>query len=178
MGLYSSAQMLADSGYTTVIADQEICEACALPETAPHAAKIRDWIMRHHLTAIGFSYRLDSRDGVELFARFCQQLVKLRLLDTRGGPIKAIYFAGLPETCALVLRRRPAPAGVFTGDETPAETMRVFGIDPGLTGRAMAAGMRYDEDRLTFGRDLVRKERYLSVKPVERRHYAEYGTDP
>ncbi len=176
LGIYSSAQLLADCGYISVIANRQACAACAHPESAMHASSIREWILQQRLTAIGFSYRLDPRDGADYFARFCRQLSKLRLFHSQGGPVKAVYFAGLPDTCALVARLHPAPTGVFTGDETPSETLQIFGIDPGLAGQAMATGMSYDDDRLAFGRDLIRRESYRTVKPVGRRAYPTYGT--
>ncbi len=176
LGIYSAAQLLADCGYASVIANRQVCAACERPELAINASPIREWILQNRLTAIGFSYRLDPRDGADCFARFCGQLSKLRLFHPQGGPIKAIYFAGLPETCALVARLQPAPSGIFSGDETPSEMLQIFGIDPGLAGRAVATGISYDNDRLAFGRDLIRRECYRTVKPVGRRTYPAYGT--
>ncbi len=176
LGIASVAQLLADCGYTAVMAGAETCAACAAPEAAAQAILVRKWIEQSRLTALGFSYRLDPRDGAEAFARLVHHLESAKLLRSRRGPIRALYFAGLPEACELVRRRCPATDGVFTGDEMPAETLRIFGIESGRLSQAMTAGLHYDDDRLAFGRDLIRRERYRAVQPVGRRAYAAYGT--
>ncbi|MBU4199881.1 MAG: cobalamin-binding protein [Verrucomicrobia bacterium] len=176
LGLVSVAQMLADCGYPSIFADASVCEACNSPEDIGHSNRIREWITAHRITAIGFSYRLDPQDGADLFSRFLHQLADHNLLHTRGGPIRAVYFAGLPETCKRVRKRYPTLKGFFCGDETPDETLRIFGIDTSLLPPSMASGLRYDEDRLAFGRELIRKGDYLAVKPVERREYKTFGS--
>jgi hypothetical protein len=99
-----------------------------------------------------------------------------RLLQPQGGPIRAVYFAGLPQTCRMVRHQCPEVTGVFQGDETPSETLRILGIDPGVLPRVLAAGMAYDEARLSFGRDLIRRAGHLAVPPVDRSGYEGFGT--
>lgn len=176
LGLVSVAQILANCQYTVVMANASVCEAGNSPDNIGHFARIRAWITANRITSIGFSYRLDPQDGVDLFTRLFRQLDNHGLLHARGGPIRAIYFAGLPETCQRVRNRYPTLDGFFYGDETPVETLRIFGIDPGLLPQDMATSMRYDEDRLAFGRELIRKGDYLMVNPVGHREYKTFGT--
>jgi len=68
-------------------------------------------------------------------------------------------------------------AGVFCGDETPAEVFRILGIPMAALPRSLSEGAAYDEDRLAFGRELVRKAEYLAVQPTNPRSYQGYGTE-
>ena len=62
------------------------------------------------------------------------------MLSDQGGPIKGMFFAGLPETCRRVQQQHPDVAGVFQGDETPAETLAILGLDPAALPAELAPG--------------------------------------
>ncbi|HUT34297.1 MAG TPA: cobalamin-binding protein [Planctomycetota bacterium] len=176
LGIASVAQILEDCGYRAVAADAAGCEAAGRPDDPAAIAAIERWLRENRITRLGFSYRLDPDDGAALFGRLVARLKARRLLAEQGGPLKALYFAGLPRACERVRQRVPEVAGVFCGDETPAETLRLLGVAPTRVPRDLAQGMAYDEDRLAFGRDLVRRADYLGVKPVDRSGYEGFGT--
>ncbi|HNT33549.1 MAG TPA: cobalamin-binding protein, partial [bacterium] len=94
-----------------------------------------------------------------------------------GGTVKAIYFGGLPLACQLVERDIPEVTAVFAGDETPAECLRLLGIDTRLLPSEIAAGATYDEDRLAFGRNLIQRADYRGIKRVDRKASKGFGTD-
>ena len=177
LGIAAVAQALADCGYAAEIADAATCEAAGRPDDPAAFAAIERWLRDRRITILGFSYRLDPHDGAALFGRLVARLKERRLLAGQGGPLKALYFAGLPTACELVRRTVPEAAGTFCGDETPAETLRLLGVDASRLPRALSEGMAYDEARLAFGRDLVRRADYLGVKPVDRSGYAGFGTE-
>jgi hypothetical protein len=176
LGISSVEQLLKDCGYQSVVADAATCEAFSRPEQIDSIPLVERWIRANRITALGFSYRLDPRAAAGAFAGVLYQLKDKRLLAEQGGPIKAVYFAGLPQACDLVRRENPEVAGVFCGDETPAETLRILGISPALLPAALAEGVAYDEARLAFGRDLIQKGEYLGLKPVDRGGYESFGT--
>jgi len=176
LGLSSVEQLLRDCGYQTVIAGAAVCEAFAKPEEPVSVGAIRRWLKEQRVTILGLSYRLSPAEGADFAAAAIRNLKDGRLLAQQGGPIRAVYFAGLPETCRMVRRQCPDVAGVFQGDETPCETLRIFGIDPGILPRAVAEGIAYDEARLSFGRDLIRRGGHLAVQPIDRSGYEGFGT--
>jgi hypothetical protein len=176
LGLSSVQQLLEECGYQCVVADAGTCQAFSQPQQIDNGSLIERWIRENRLAVLGFSYRLDPRAGAAAFGRLFHHLRQRRLLVFQGGPIKAVYFAGLPQACDLVKRQNPDVAGVFCGDETPAETLRILGINPALLPRQLAQGAAYDEARLSFGRDLIRKGEYLAVKAVDRSGYEGFGT--
>ncbi len=176
LGIASVAQILQDCGYRTVAADAAASEAAGRPDDAVAFAAVERWLRENRITRLGFSYRLDPDDGAALFGRLVACLKARRLLAVQGGPLKALYFAGLPRACDLVHQRVPEATGTFCGDETPAETLRILGIAASRVPSGLAQGIAYDEDRLAFGRDLVRRADYLAVKPVDRGGYEGFGT--
>jgi hypothetical protein len=176
LGISSVEQILRDCGYPCLVADAPTCEAFASPEVDTNASILQSWLRENRIAYLGFSYRLDPQDGAALFGRLVRQLKAGRLLADHGGPVKGLFFAGLPETCRLVKAENPDVDGVFCGDETPAETLRLFGIDPSVFPSDLAKGMAYDEDRLAFGRDLIQKGEYLGTMPLDHNGYVGFGT--
>lgn len=176
LGISSVAQALEDCGYRTVTADAHICDACAALRDPASLAAIERWLRENRITFLGFSYRLDPAAGAANFARLVHLLKNARLLAEQGGPLKGLFFAGLPEACEMVKARVPELSGALCGDETPAETLRILGLPPSALPRQLVEGVAYDEARLSFGRDLIRKGDYRAVKPVDRRGYEGFGS--
>lgn len=177
LGLSSVRQLLEDCGIPCVTAEAGVCEAFGRPEGPENVARIERWIRENRLGLLGFSYRHDPQEGATVFGRLLHELKRRRLLADQGGPLKAVYFAGLPKTCRIVKAKHPETAGVFQGDETPAETLGILGLPATLLPRTPAEGLAYDEARLAFGRDLVRRAGHLAVKPVDRSGYDGFGTE-
>ncbi len=177
LGIASVAQMLRDCGYHAVASDTSACEAAGRPDDPAAISAIELWLRANGVTILGFSYRLDPDDGAALFERLVARLKARRLLREQGGPLKALYFAGLPRACELVRQRVPEAAGTFCGDETPAETLRLLGVASTHVPSELVQGMAYDDDRLAFGRDLVLRADYLGVRPVDRSGSNGFGTE-
>jgi len=176
LGLSSVQQLLEECGHQTMVADAVTCEAFGQPEVRENAERIRHWIIENRITALGFSYRLDPEEGASRFSKLVELLKARRMLTAQGGPLRALLFAGLPRACERVRQRVPEVQAVFCGDETPMETLRLLGIDPARVASTVSASAQYDEDRLSFGRDLVARGSYLGIKPVDRSGYSEFGT--
>lgn len=175
LGVSSVECMLRDCGYQAVSADAAVCEAFGSLESPDSQAAIQRWLRGNRISALGFSYRLDPATGASLFSRLVHWLKSNRLLAAQGGPIRGLFFAGLPAACQLV-QKNPEVTGVFCGDETPAETLRMLGIDPRVLPHDLVGGIAYDEDRLAFGRELIAKGEHLAVRPVDQGGYREFGT--
>ncbi len=176
LGLTTVAQLLESCGIRAVLGQGAIAEAAGNPAHPLFKERLAAWIRDQRLTRLGFSYRLDPDDGARLMGLVAQLLKDRRLVAEEGGPIRAVYFAGLPSACEKVRRQIPLVAAVFRGDETQEETLRLLGVEMGAVPSDVKAGLAYDEQRLAFGRDLIRKGEYLAVKPVDRTGYTEFGT--
>jgi hypothetical protein len=176
LGIMSVAQLLRDCGCRVEVADAAVCAALDRGATAAAFDAVAAWLIRHGITVLGVSYRLDPAQGEETFGRLLAGLRERALLGDQGGPLRALYFAGLPDTCERVRRRFPAVAGCFCGDETPAETLAGLGVPAMVLPAEVAHGAAYDEARLAFGRDLLRRGADRAVQPVAARDYPEFGT--
>lgn len=176
LGLASLEQLLGDCGYRCVLADGPTCACLNAPEISANLDGIARWILTQAITVLGFSYRLDPEDGLRLTALLVNGLKTRRLLKEQGGPLRAVYFAGLPATCARVRQRVPEVMAVFEGDETAAETLERLGVEPAAIPGELATGVRYDEDRLAFGRELIHDGAYLAARAVDRAGYPGFGT--
>ena len=176
LGITSVQQLLEQCGIATVVADTRICSAIDRPQLPQSVSEVEQWLRTQRITMLGFSYRLDPDQGADLFAHWVHRLKDRRLLACQGGPLRGLFFAGLPRACELVCKRVPETSGIFAGDETPAETLSVLGIDTAWTPAEISGGIGYDDARLAFGRDLIRGGGHLATKPVDRSGYKEFGT--
>jgi len=175
LGLFTIAQLLDDCVCRSCMADSRISEACNHPERTECADLIKKWIKVKRITLLGISYRLNPEDGARIFSIIIRQLRSHSLLSFQGGPIRKVFFAGLPETCRLVKRFYPEISGVFCGDETPVETLSTLGIPIARLPHDAAQSLSYDEDRLSFGKDVLNKGDYITVRPVDRSGYHAFG---
>lgn len=176
LGLSSLAQMLGECGTPCVLADEATCVCLNAPDVCENMDPIVKWIRDTNVTILGFSYRLNPEDGLRLTTLLARGLADRRLFTAQGGPIRALYFAGLPRTCALVREQVRIVTATFDGDETSAETLMRLGVSTAAIPRELAVQVRYDEDRLAFGRDLISKGDYLGVGAPDRSGYPGFGT--
>lgn len=177
LGMLSFARILEDCSLTVHIADEAIAaEAEHLrPGILPPEMLLR-WIRERHITALGFSYRLDPDTGVTMFAALADALAHANLLARQGGPIRCLWFGGLPPACDKVRERVPWVDAVFRGDETPQEILELVGLPAHLVPAEISAELSYDKARMEFGTELVRTGTYRQVKPVDRSQSPGFGT--
>jgi len=176
LGISYVEQLLSNCGFKTIVADAAVCRALEKLEDEQSLYAIGRWVREKGITVLGLSYRLDPTDGSELVGRLLRGLKSQRLLASQGGPLKTLYFAGLPQTCQMVQSRHPEINGVFQGDEMVSQTLGMLGINPSLFPRSVSESVSYDETLLAFGRDIVNTGRHLSVGPVDRSGYETFGT--
>lgn len=172
LGIASVSELLGACGIGVAIADHRLCQSLETP-SPDHDDLFRDWVRHQRLTAVGFSYRLDPGDGVRFFRQFAELLDRCALRAPQG-PLRAVSFAGLPETCAAVAQEFPWVAAVFIGDETPRETCDKLGIGSRLPA-ALTESLGYDEARWKFAAELIDRQEYRNQRPV-RRVYQNFGS--
>ncbi|MGA2477210.1 MAG: cobalamin-binding protein [Spirochaetia bacterium] len=175
LGVTSIGELLAECGREVAYAAPPVCSACDRPEGERESAAIEAWIREERLTRLGFSYRLSPEDGVDLLARLTRQLERRSLFSDQGGPLRALYFAGLPQACRLARERVPRVAAVFDGEETHQETLARLGLRMAALPPESARALAYDSDRLAFGEQLIDKGDYLGVSPPDRSGYPAFG---
>ena len=175
LGITSIGELLTQCGTEVVYAPEEVCRASDRPEGDHESVLIETWIRAQRISRLGFSWRLSPDDGVALYERLVRQLERRFLFADMGGPVRSLYFAGLPEACRRARERVARTTATFDGEETPQEALARLGIRASAIPRESSQALSYDSDRLAFGEELVRRADYLAVPPAERGGYPGYG---
>ena len=177
LGITSLAQLLEECSFRVFKADTAVTEALDRISESRYFQIFRDWLVQNHLSHLGFSYRLDPRQAVDLFSRMVHHLKEGHLYSAdMKSPIKKIYFAGLPEACDIVTKTFQGQFPVFRGDETSVETLERLGIPEKLIPRSIRENSIYDDLRLTFGKTLIREEKQFTIRPLPSGAYSDFGT--
>lgn len=176
LGINQVSDLLADCGIHSIISDASIAEAISRPEVPENQQRFFRWVKQNKITHIGFSYRLDPAEGKQAFGRFYEIIKSFRFLAEQGGPIKNLFFAGLPETCEAITKAIDYPIITFKGDETPHETLQKLGVSARVIPQNLMASSQYDDWRMDFGKEIIQKETFKNVKPFIRSGYPEFGT--
>lgn len=176
LGISMVAQLLRECGYTVVIGDVSVTDAVAEIQKPQSVNILADWIRKHGISRIGFSYRLDPRQAQESFGKLVYQLKNRKLVFETQSPLRGIYFAGLPAACELITREYKDLVPVFMGDETPLETLAKLGVPDSRISRSLSEDAQYDRDLLRFGANLIEREEYKDYAPQARAAYPEFGT--
>ena len=74
MGIHAAAALLRDCGYHVVISPENIGHAMESIYAESSQKKVLKWIDDNNISRIGFSYRLDPDNAVELMGRLYHTL--------------------------------------------------------------------------------------------------------
>ena len=74
MGIYTIANLLRDCGYKVVMARDDINEAVEHLRKVNNYSLLKHWIESNNINRIGFSYRMDPKDGCDYFMTLYEQL--------------------------------------------------------------------------------------------------------
>ena len=168
LGVSAVRQLLVQCGIRCLVADPVLCASLGSPDEGRGTRLLRDWILGQGITVIGFSYRLDPEDGARSFGTFVERMRRSGLFASVGGPVKGVYFAGLPAACDRVVEQHPFVSGVFRGDETLLETLEILGVQARDLPDSLRSGSAYDASRMAFGRELVARGEYRRLAGIPR----------
>ncbi|MFE8034480.1 hypothetical protein [Thiohalocapsa marina] len=176
LGINHLARLLRDCGYAVVIGDRRITDAVNHIQRPENSFALRQWLRQYRITRLGLSYRLDPSQAAEVFGRLFYQLQAFDLLGAGHGRLRGVYFGGLPDACARIERRYGHLVPVFRGDETSTETLLRLGVPRQRIPAALLRQSAFDDDRLAFGRALLRQGAYRRLKAEDRSGYPGFGT--
>lgn len=176
--------ILRSCGIRVIVCPGEIRAALARPAESDKARQLAEWVRGEGISALSFSWRLEPEEDFRIFAELVDALKSAGLLGGGGAPasnaggggtLRALFFTGLSSSCDRVLERFPFVTGLFRGDESPAQSLDILGLSGLRLPKAMSAELRYDEDRLAFGREMVAKDAWRRLAPVDRSGYPRFG---
>jgi len=177
MGMFTMANLLMDCGFEVVIAPEQVCKAVQDIRKLNNYGLLRNWIVKNHITNLGFSYRLDPNEGCDYFMSMYQHLITNKMFKQDNGPLNQVFFAGLPDTCNLVNGKTNGNVIVFPGNETPEQSLRKLSIPESLIPNTLIKDNDYDIMRWDFAKKLIESERWRKVTAPDHWGYPTCGTD-
>ena len=177
MGIFTMANLLRDCGFKACIAGDDIAEAVENIHKLNNYGLVKKWILDERVTRLGFSYRLDPKEGCDYFMSLYEHLKGDHMLKEDGGPLTGVSFAGLPDTCEMVGAKTNQKVLVFKGNETPVESLRMYGVPEHLFPNSLINDNPYDKMRWDFAEKLIESERYKVEKPSDHLGYSECGKE-
>ena len=176
LGIQSAASLLQDCGYTVIRAGAR--QELALSYINDDRAKedIVDWIRRNKINRIGITYRLDKSDALQIFGCFVEELKKKQMLSSQGGPVDALFFGGLPESCKAVSKEFGDLVSCFQGGEDARDTLLAMGVPGEKIPANMLEVSQYDKDRENFAREIIVKGEYHYHESQPADNYPQFGS--
>lgn len=177
MGMYSMSNLLRECGYKVVIASEEISEALENIEKLNNYDLIKHWVKENNITYLGFSYRLDPKEGNNYFLNLYERLKADKLIGHKGCQLKGVSLAALPDTCELVKQKLGLEVVYFPGDETPLEALQKYNVPQHKYPKSIVHVHEYDKLRRNFAKKLIENENWKLQAPLDHLGYKECGTD-
>lgn len=175
MGIYTMANLLRDCGYKVVIAKDEIGEAVEKLNKINNYSLLKYWIETNNINRLGFSYRMDPKDGCDYFMTIYEMLRSDHMFAEQGGPIKDFSFAGLPDTCKLISQKTNGRVLLFQGNESPVDSLRMYGVPEDMLPSSLINDSSYDKMRWDFAKKLIENESWKLEPAQDHYGYAECG---
>lgn len=176
LGVNAIAELLKDCGYDVVVADEEIENIVNDIRFESNQRRIVEWLKENKATSIGISYRLDEDVAVSIVGFLIKTLKDNNMLEYQGGPIDLIMFGGLPKVCDRIDEQHGGLVKTFKGGESVTETLSKLDVPKERIPQYLIEGSAYDDFRMSFGEDIIKKQDYLKYDPLDRSDYPEYGT--
>ena len=177
LGMSTMANILRECGFKVIFAPMDVMKAAENISKLNNSSLVGKWIRDNGINVLSYSYRLDPMEGCNYFCALYSQLKEHDLLDSDGGPVELVSFAGLPDTCSLIKRKLSDKVVYFPGDETPVESLRKFGVPERLFPKSFTFIHDYDRSLWQFAERFIASEKYRNVQPQDHYGYKECGTD-
>lgn len=176
MGVNTAAELLRECGFEVLIADERISKAIGEYRHEASRRKVLDWILANNISHLGISYRLDKDDAVRMVGYLLEELKSSNLLSYQDGPIKRIYFAGLPVSCEAIEKEFGGLVKTYMGGESAQETLVKLGVPEDNIPSDIVQGSKYDESLLQFGKEIIDSQEYSKLTPIDRSGYDDFGS--
>ena len=175
MGIYTMANLLRECGYKVIIAKDDINEAIEHIKKVNNYSLLKRWVIDNRINHLGFSYRMDPKDGYDYFMTLFEQLRADSMLSEQGGPIKGLSYAGLPDTCIMIKQKTDGRVTVFPGNESPSDALRMYGVPENVLPASLNCNNPYDTMRWDFAKQLIENERWRLESAQDHYGYQECG---
>ena len=93
LGLSTIANLLRDCHYKVCIAADDVNEAIQNIHKINNYGLLKRWLVENGITRLGFSYRLDPKEGCDYFLSLYQHLIDDKMFVEQGGVLRQVFFA-------------------------------------------------------------------------------------
>ncbi|NLC39440.1 MAG: cobalamin-binding protein [Clostridiaceae bacterium] len=176
LGIQSATSLLEGCGYDVIHAGEQLELALSHISEERARAEIIDWINRNKINRIGITYRLDKADAQRIFGYFVEELKRKQMLASQGGPVDALFFGGLPDSCRAVTKEFGDLVSCFQGGESARDTLLAMGVPGDKIPANMLEVSQYDNDREAFSRELIDKGEYRDLESHSADNYPGFGS--
>lgn len=176
IGIQSAASLLLDCGYKVIRADEQVEMALSHITDERAREELIDWISHNNINRVGLTYRLDKADALRIFGYFIEELKKKQMLASQGGPVDAIFFGGLPESCSAIKKEFGNLVNCFQGGESARDSLITMGVPSEVIPPEMLEVSQYDDDREIFAKEIIDKGEYHYLKSQPTGTYPEFGS--
>lgn len=177
LGINSIAELLKECGYDVIVGDREIENVVNDIKYEVNQRQLVDWLKENDIRHIGISYRLDTNEAISIMGILVNLLRDNNLLKYQDGPIDMIMYAGMPEAARVIAEEHRGLVKTFQGGESPTETLTKLNVPKERIPDSLLKGSKYDDMRMAFGEDIIKKHNYDKYQPLDRSNYEDYGTD-
>ncbi|MDR1881492.1 MAG: hypothetical protein LBR26_01770 [Prevotella sp.] len=177
LGVSIISNLLKNCGYAVHVAPMTVSESIANIQNVNNFSLFKKWIMENNISRLGFSYRLDPIYAKDCFCRLYYQLQEHKMFTERGGTIHSIFFSGLPDACSLVQRELGRNFPVFSGGESPVESLKKLGVPQNKLPDDLLQKHDYDDMLFEFASKVISSERYRLIQAQDHLGYKEAGTN-
>ena len=175
LGMSTMANILRDCGFHVVVAPAIVTRALEDINKVNNISLVVKWLTENRANVVSYSYRLDPSDGRDFFCRFYNQIKNNHLLESDGGSIGLVSFAGLPDTCRLIERELGNSIVYFPGDESPVESLNKYNVPKSKFPKSYFSVHPYDKSLQEFASKFIESERYKTVQPQDHYGYSACG---
>jgi len=176
LGINAAAELLGQCGYSVIMGDETIDKAMNDFRYEANRKIVVDWLRKNRVNRVGLSYRLDQDEAVKMIGYFMHELESSGMLYYQGGPIRGVFYGGLPEGCQIIDKEHKGFVTTFMGGESMTESLGKMGVPKERIPKDIMEGSRYDDLRMEFGKDIIESEEYTDFKPLDRSGYKDFGT--
>lgn len=176
LGVNSAIELLRDCGFNVIIGNETVAKAMNDFKYEINRKVVIDWVSINKVSRIGLSYRLDQDEAINMVGYLIYELRCRNMFSYQGGPIKAVFFGGLANTCEIIEKEHKGLVKTFKGGESVRETLLRMDVPEELIPKDIMEACLYDDLRMEFGKDIINSQAYINFNPIDRSGYEGFGT--
>ncbi len=174
LGINAIKSQLNACDQIVFLADEQISKTNHLGEIE-NKDDLANWLIDHHITHLGLSYRLDEKDALNTVRTVIEVCEANYIFKENGGLLEKIYFAGLPNSCLKINEAFNNRVITFVGSEEMADVLRMLDLEEDEIPESLIKGSEYDHKLMSLAHDFM-DTFDPNYRVIKNEDYTEFGT--